>query len=99
MPWRQSPIDADSRPAALTNTGGVTPGNGVFEFNYYAAGIGYTVAPGLKFYGELFYYNDYNTHILSTASNSGGTLNFATVSSAFQYGCPDGLRLSKPNSF
>ena len=59
---------------ALTNVNGVTAGNGVFEFNYYAGGIGYTVAPGLKLFGELFYYNMYNTHILSTASNSGRNL-------------------------
>ena len=35
----------------------------------------------------------------SLTSNSGGTLNFATVSAGVRYGCPDPLRLSKPNSF
>jgi len=56
---------------APVGTAPIPGGNGSFEFNYYAAGIGYTVAPGLKFYGELFYYNDWNTHVVSAASNSG----------------------------
>jgi len=45
-----------------------TPGNGTVEFNYYAAGVGYTVAPGLKLYGEFFYYDDFNTHVVVTAA-------------------------------
>jgi hypothetical protein len=53
----------------LTNVGGVTAGNGAFEMNNYAVGVGYTVAPGLKLYGELFYYDYYNTHIAASASN------------------------------
>ena len=44
---------------------------GVFEFNYYALGAGYTVAPGLKFFTEALYYDDFNTHVVSTATNSG----------------------------
>jgi outer membrane protein OmpU len=52
-----------------------TPGGaGAFEFNYYAVGLGYTVAPGLKLYTEAFYYDDTNTHVVSTAANSGRNL-------------------------
>jgi len=56
---------------APVGTAPIAGGNGSFEFNYYAVGVGYTVAPGLKFYGELFYYDDWNTHVVSTAPNSG----------------------------
>ena len=56
---------------ASAGTAPTPGGNGQFEFNYYALGAGYTVAPGLKFYGELFYYDDWNTHVVSAAPNSG----------------------------
>jgi hypothetical protein len=56
---------------APLGTAPIAGGNGQVEFNYYAVGLGYTVAPGLKFYTEAFFYNDYNTHVVSTASNSG----------------------------
>ena len=52
-----------------------TAGNGAFEDNNYGIGVGYTLAPGLKLYSELFYYDYYNTHLQSTASNSGRHMN------------------------
>jgi outer membrane protein OmpU len=57
-------------PAGTTSVsfGGVPQAiNGEWEANQYALGVGYTVAPGLKLYGEAYYYDLYNTHVTPVA--------------------------------
>jgi outer membrane protein OmpU len=51
--------------------------NGVWEANQYGVGLGYTVAPGMRLYGEAFYYDLYNTHVTPAvnAANSGNARN------------------------
>jgi outer membrane protein OmpU len=45
--------------------------NGLIELNYVGAGAAYTIAPGLKAFGEAFYYNDYNTHPFVVSAATG----------------------------
>jgi outer membrane protein OmpU len=56
---------------AALGTAPAAGGSAAVEFNYYAVGLGYTVAPGLKLYTEAFIYNDWNTHVVSQVDNSG----------------------------
>jgi len=43
--------------------------NGIWEMNYLGIGGGYWIAPGLQFFGEAFFYDDWNTH---PSTNNGG---------------------------
>ena len=56
---------------AAPGTAVAAGGPGEFEFNQYALGLGYTLAPGLKLYSEAYYYDDHNTHVVSQVGNSG----------------------------
>jgi predicted porin len=42
---------------------GAFASNGQINLNYLGVGAGYTVAPGLKLFGEAFLYDDHNTHL------------------------------------
>jgi outer membrane protein OmpU len=58
-------------PAGTTSVsfGGVAQSiSGEWEANQYALGVGYTLAPGLKVYGEAYYYDLYNTHVSAAAN-------------------------------
>jgi hypothetical protein len=51
---------------------GAFTSNGILELNYFGLGGGYWLAPGLQFFAEAFYYEDWNTHPAGANGLGGG---------------------------